>query len=56
MLQSNASVGVYPFDSFGPTQQNAFDFTPLFEDTILSIAPSTIFLLALPVRLLILQK
>lgn len=42
-----------PDDSFGPwagpTCRGGFDFTLLFEDSILSILPSALFLIAAPV-------
>lgn len=45
------------YKSFGPAIcTSSFDFTLLFEQTILSIAPSAIFLLFLPSRLLALRK
>ncbi|KAJ5898746.1 ABC transporter integral membrane type 1 [Penicillium taxi] len=37
--------------SFGPVTSVGFDFTPLFEDTILSLLPSTLLLLCIPHRL-----
>lgn len=48
-------------DSFGPTVGNpscrgGFDFTLLFEDSIFSIAPSALFLLVAPVRVIQLYK
>jgi ATP-binding cassette subfamily C (CFTR/MRP) protein 1 len=41
---------------FGPASPTGFDFTPLFEDTILGILPSALLLLALPYRILTLQR
>ncbi|KAL2069425.1 hypothetical protein VTL71DRAFT_14104 [Oculimacula yallundae] len=41
---------------FGPASTSTFDFTPLFENSFLSIAPSAILLLVLPFRLFFLQK
>jgi ABC-type multidrug transport system fused ATPase/permease subunit len=38
--------------SFGPTASMGFDFTPLFEDTILSLVPSALLLLILPYRII----
>ncbi|CAK44606.1 P-loop containing nucleoside triphosphate hydrolase protein [Aspergillus niger ATCC 13496] len=40
------------WQSFGPVSSVGFDFTPLFEDTILSLLPSTLLLLILPYRLI----
>ncbi|PLB43601.1 P-loop containing nucleoside triphosphate hydrolase protein [Aspergillus steynii IBT 23096] len=42
--------------SFGPTDSDRFDFTPLFENTILSILPSVIFVILTPQRLLWLTR
>jgi hypothetical protein len=42
--------------SFGPSAQRNFDFTPGFEDSILSIAPSALLLIAVPFRLWSLHK
>lgn len=55
-MASNHSVNGYSTASFGPTAPERFDFTPLFEDTLLSIVPSALLLLALPARLLFLRK
>lgn len=41
---------------FGPAATEHFDFTPLFEDSILSILPSALFLCVLPVRLWVLGR
>ncbi|PVH78403.1 putative ATP-binding cassette transporter [Cadophora sp. DSE1049] len=41
---------------FGPASPDTFDFTPLFENAFLSIAPSAFLLLILPFRLLSLRK
>lgn len=38
--------------SFGPVTAAGFDFTPLFEDTILSLLPSALLLLCLPYRII----
>ena len=38
--------------SFGPVTSAGFDFTPLFEDTILSLLPSALLLLCLPYRVI----
>lgn len=47
-------------DRFGPflqgTGRSLFDFTMLFEETILSILPSALLLLLIPLRLLRLRK
>jgi ABC-type multidrug transport system fused ATPase/permease subunit len=45
------SNGTLALGSFGPTSVG-FDFTPLFEDTILSLLPSALLLLCLPYRLI----
>ncbi|OQE34379.1 hypothetical protein PENCOP_c018G04493 [Penicillium coprophilum] len=37
---------------FGPVTSTGFDFTPLFEDIILSLLPSALFLLILPFRII----
>lgn len=39
-------------DSFGSATSINFDFTPLFEDTILSLLPSALLLLSLPYRII----
>lgn len=39
-------------ESFGPATSMSFDFTPLFEDTILSLLPSALLLLILPYRII----
>ncbi|CZR62077.1 related to multidrug resistance protein [Phialocephala subalpina] len=49
-MYSNSST-LDSLDSFGPTVPGEFDFTLLFQDTILSIAPSVLLLLALPLRI-----
>ncbi|RFU28601.1 hypothetical protein B7463_g7731, partial [Scytalidium lignicola] len=54
--RSITEVNGYYTVSFGPTVPGRFDFTPLFEDIFLSIVPSAIFLLLLPIRLFILHK
>ena len=48
---SNSSSLPYG-NTFGPAEPGGFDFTTLFENTILSILPSSILLLFLPIRLL----
>lgn len=57
-MASNHSVHSYSYPTtlFGPTAPGRFDFTPFFEDTLLSIVPSAILLLLLPPRLFILHK
>ena len=53
MCQSSAE------DAFGPSVEGCFggfDFTLLFEESILTIAPLAIFLLVLPFRLMYLYK
>lgn len=56
-INSSAQVGD---DSFGPFYKlpgkATFDFTLLFEETILSIGPSSLFLLLIPPRLFNLWK
>lgn len=53
---SDATMGC-PSRVFGPTScDGSFDFTLLFEQTILSIAPSAIFLCCLPVSLFKLHR
>jgi len=52
----NDSSRLHSRDGFGPAASERFDFTPLFEETILSIAPSAILLLLSPLRLWILRK
>jgi len=44
-------------NEFGPAAAaGQFDFTPLFQDTILSLLPSTILLFLLPFRILSLHR
>ncbi|PVH72950.1 putative ATP-binding cassette transporter [Cadophora sp. DSE1049] len=50
-MASNHSSLEYSLNSFGPTVPNEFDFTIFFENTILSILPSTLLLLVLPFRI-----
>lgn len=55
-MAANGSTlcGQFPDDSFGPVVDEcarAFDFTLLFEESILSILPSALLLLAAPIRL-----
>ena len=58
LFRGSNSTGVYDClqndKQFGPAVRgcgDAFDFTLMFEQTILSIAPSALFLLVLPVKL-----
>ena len=55
-MASNHTVNDYSTVSFGPTEQKSFDFTPLFEDTLLSIVPSALLLFIIPARLFFLRK
>ncbi|KAK6614847.1 multidrug resistance-associated protein 1 [Botrytis cinerea] len=50
-MSSNTSSLDVPINDFGPAKSVGFDFTPLFEDVILSIVPSVILLLLLPIRI-----
>ncbi|KAH6718942.1 putative ATP-binding cassette transporter [Leptodontidium sp. MPI-SDFR-AT-0119] len=50
-MASNHSSLEFSLNSFGPTVPNEFDFTILFENTILSILPSALLLLVLPFRI-----
>ncbi|KAH8593398.1 putative ATP-binding cassette transporter [Bisporella sp. PMI_857] len=50
-MASNISWPFPSTDYFGPAQPGQFDFTPLFEDTILSLLPSVILLLLIPLRI-----
>jgi len=52
----NHSSRLQSRDDFGPAASERFDFTSLFEETILSIAPSAILLLLSPLRLWVLRK
>lgn len=54
---SNISSGLNHDDlkTFGPVTAAGFDFTPLFEDTILSLLPSALLLLCLPYRIITLH-
>lgn len=42
-------------NSFGPAADAAFDFTPLFEDTLFSMIPSALLLLIMPYRVFALR-
>lgn len=57
-VQQNASVDLDygNTNSFGPAAAGRFDFTPLFEDTMFSVIPSTLLLLALPYRVFSLKS
>lgn len=55
-MSSNYSREAYSLDNFGPAKPGRFDFTPLFQDTLLSIVPSTLLLIAIAGRLLILRN
>ncbi|KAJ5663871.1 hypothetical protein N7507_004602 [Penicillium longicatenatum] len=46
-IVSRASVTL-----FGPATSTGFDFTPLFEDVVLSLVPSALLLLTLPYRII----
>lgn len=50
-MSSNLSSVQSSLDDFGPVEAGDFDFTPLFEDTLLSLIPSLILLSLLPFRL-----
>lgn len=55
-MASNHSFTGYSTTSFGPAMVGTFDFTPLFEDIILSIVPSASLLIAVPPRLIFLRS
>ncbi|KAG4438100.1 hypothetical protein IFR05_006421 [Cadophora sp. M221] len=55
-MESNQTSFEEGLRQFGPTATDAFDFTPLFENAFLSIAPSALLLLILPFRLFFLRK
>jgi ATP-binding cassette, subfamily C (CFTR/MRP), member 1 len=60
-MAANSSISCGPFadDTFGPVVDDCvrtFDFTLLFEESILAILPSALLLLAAPVRLFSLCK
>ncbi|KAG4443574.1 hypothetical protein IFR05_000951 [Cadophora sp. M221] len=50
-MASNHSSLEFSLNSFGPTVPNEFDFTILFENTILSILPSALLLIVIPFRI-----
>ncbi|TGO61944.1 hypothetical protein BCON_0023g00020 [Botryotinia convoluta] len=54
-MSSNTSSLDISINDFGPAKSIGFDFTPLFEDVILSIVPSVILLLLLPIRIWMLR-
>ncbi|TGO08777.1 hypothetical protein BTUL_0192g00110 [Botrytis tulipae] len=54
-MSSNTSSFNISINDFGPAKSVGFDFTPLFEDVILSIVPSVILLLLLPIRIWMLR-
>ncbi|RAL60312.1 hypothetical protein DID88_000088 [Monilinia fructigena] len=54
-MSNNLSNFDIPIENFGPAQPVGFDFTPLFENVFLSIVPSVILLLLLPIRMWRLQ-
>lgn len=45
-----------PHDAFGPTAHDRFDFTLLFQDTLLAIVPSVLLIVLVPLRIWILFK
>lgn len=45
-MNDSAYAFLVQSDDFGPIRPGAFDFTLLFEDSFLAIAPASIFLLA----------
>jgi ATP-binding cassette subfamily C (CFTR/MRP) protein 1 len=58
-MNSSTGCALNGDDVFGPQVEpclSSFDFTLLFEDTLLSAAPSALFLLIVPVRLYILRN
>jgi len=56
MYSSNVTYNAYNTTEFGPADERHFDFTPLFQDTLLSILPSALLLIAIPTRLIYLRK
>jgi hypothetical protein len=50
-MSPNRTSLAYSLDAFGPTIPEGFDFTLLFQDSLLSILPSALLLLILPVRI-----
>jgi Ni/Fe-hydrogenase subunit HybB-like protein len=55
-MASNHSTLEYSLGHFGPALPGQFDFTLLFEYTILSIVPSVLLLSVLPFRIFSLRK
>jgi ATP-binding cassette subfamily C (CFTR/MRP) protein 1 len=58
-MNSSTGCALHGDDVFGPQVEpclRSFDFTLLFEDTLLSAAPSALFLLIVPVRLYFLRN
>ena len=55
-MASNLTSFEDDLDHFGPQLPGHFDFSPLFEISILSILPSAIFLVVVPFRLKVLFK
>jgi len=55
-MTSNSTDYAKGLHAFGPSVTGHFDFTPLFEESILSIIPSALLLLVLPFRLWSLHK
>ena len=54
-MASNTSDLINGINYFGPSEPEKFDFTPLFEDVLLSTVPSIILLLLIPIRILMLR-
>ena len=50
-MSLNRTSFAYSLDAFGPTIPKGFDFTLLFQDTLLSILPSAVLLLVIPFRI-----
>ncbi|KAF5534749.1 multidrug resistance-associated 1 [Fusarium mexicanum] len=55
-MDANSSLNVLPEADFGPSASGRFDFTVLFENVMLSIIPSALFLILVPQRLLWLKR
>ncbi|CCT72441.1 related to multidrug resistance protein [Fusarium fujikuroi IMI 58289] len=55
-MDANSSLNVLPETDFGPSASGRFDFTVLFENVVLSIVPSALFLILVPQRLLWLKR
>ncbi|KAF5532006.1 multidrug resistance-associated 1 [Fusarium phyllophilum] len=55
-MDANSSLNVLPEADFGPSASARFDFTVLFENVMLSIVPSALFLILVPQRLLWLKR